>query len=297
MTFRISAILILIVAVVGIAAYMLKPATPAQDDLTSAHDIAIRFGDALQQVSLMGPEDQVGQDMDSNYAALVSPQLLAKWKADPLHAPGRLTSSPWPDHIQIATTTKQAPSRYAIEGSIIYVTSEGGGIGEAPAEAARQPVHMIVEKTDTDWRITEVTLGAYPAGAQWRYSHADASGMQFMYPVSLGTSYISTSTEGWPPTAAIVSGTLSCAATDKRMIGDRAYCITRESEGAAGSTFTTYTYATMQGTSVASTTFTLRFPQCMNYDDPQQSACTIEESSYDIDGLADRIISSIRKAE
>jgi hypothetical protein len=131
----------------------------------------------------------------------------------------------------------------------------------------------------------------------WALSTPDAQGMQFAYPISLGTSYISTSTEGWPPTAAIVSGTLSCAATDKRMIGDRAYCITRESEGAAGSTFTTFTYATMQGTSVASTTFTLRFPQCMNYDDPQQSACTIEESSYDIDGLADRIISSIRKAE
>lgn len=40
--------------------------------------------------------------------------------------------------------------------------------------------------------------------------------------------------------------------------------------------------------------FTLKLPQCLNYAEPQQSACKAEQASFDINGLVDRIASSIR---
>ena len=78
------------------------------------------------------------------------------------------------------------------------------------------------------------------------------------------------------------------------MMGDRAHCIVKTSEGAAGSTYMTYEYITGQGDFLAHVKFTLRFPQCMNYDEPQQGACKAEQATFDIDGLVDRIASSIR---
>lgn len=291
---RILAVLAVLAALAAVWMYITRPATPAQDSLMSAKEAVTRFGQALQHVSLLGPEAEVAREMDENYAPLVSSQLIAKWKADPENAPGRLTSSPWPDRIEIASTTKEASARYRIEGAIIEVTSEGGGIGEQPTEATRRPVSLIVEDIGGRWLITMVTLGAYPAGAQWQYSTPDAQGTQFMYPISLGTKYISTSTEGWPPQVSLVGGDYSCAAADEHVIGDRHLCARRTSEGAAGSTYTTVTYSSAQGDFVASTTFTLRFPQCMNFDEPQQSGCKAEQASYDVDGLADRILSSIR---
>ena len=79
------------------------------------------------------------------------------------------------------------------------------------------------------------------------------------------------------------------AKTKKNLVDDREYCVTRSSEGAAGSTYRAYEYAFQFGTSTYRIAFTLRFPQCTNYDEPQQSACKAEQSSYDIDGLVDRM--------
>jgi hypothetical protein len=115
------------------------------------------FGRRLDNVSLLADREIATASIAANYRAFISQKLLADWQADPSKAPGRLTSSPWPDRIEIEYLDKLTPKRYMVTGKIIEVTSaeaEGG-------VAARQPIVISVEKIEGVWRITHVVLGAY----------------------------------------------------------------------------------------------------------------------------------------
>lgn len=291
---RILLALAALILLFGVVWTVIWPKTaPLPGDAAAAQAVAEAFGRALKDVSLLAPEPDVARAMQEHYGRLVAPELIAAWSQDPERAPGRLTSSPWPERIEIASTTAETPLRYRFSGDMIEVTSEGGGIGEAASIADRRPIMLTVEKRDTSWLIASVVLGALPSGAAWGYAAPDAQGVRFMYPIALGTSYISTSTEGWPPTIGYAATTFACDPVQRITVGDSTLCASRESEGAAGSTYITFRYAAALGSGVASTTFTLRYPQCLNFDEPQRSACTHEEATYDVDGLADRILSSI----
>ncbi len=105
----------------------------------------------------------------------------------------------------------------------------------------------------------------------------------------LNTKYIRTSTEGWPPLVTALTRAFSCTPsgsviegtgrTIERTIHGKHYCVTTRNEGAAGSTYTTYTYRT----NTTQTVFTLRFSQCENYDDPEKSVCKKEQSLFNPD--------------
>lgn len=106
----------------------------------------------------------------------------------------------------------------------------------------------------------------------------------------LQTKYIKA--QEWPPTITITDGPLACAG--KKIINGTPYCITAQSEGAAGSTYTTYTYATEKNSKTITLSFVLRAVQCMNYDDPQQTECLKERAVFDVDALADHILESVQ---
>ena len=59
------------------------------------------FGSRLKLVSLLAPEDVLRRDIEEHFVDLVTPELLNKWLDDPTAAPGRLTSSPWPECIAV----------------------------------------------------------------------------------------------------------------------------------------------------------------------------------------------------
>jgi len=142
------------------------------------------------------------------------------------------------------------------------------------------------------------------AGWHFEYSPVSPQGIQFQYPNPLPTTYVTA--PQWPPVVEMTAGEFVCtegetvelsgvpAPQKQQMIGDREYCVVATSEGAAGSVFTTYRYTTQQGDFLPQVTFTLRTPQCLNYDEPQQNACTSEQAGFDADGLVDRIVSSIK---
>ena len=116
------------------------------------------FGDRLKRVSLLAPRDILEKNMTENYGDLVSSELLNKWIKDPLNAPGRLTSSPWPDRIEIIKIEKISEYVYKVSGKIIEITSKemtSGGI------AASRPITLIVKKVKDKWVIDNVTLGEY----------------------------------------------------------------------------------------------------------------------------------------
>lgn len=134
----------------------------------------------------------------------------------------------------------------------------------------------------------------------WKTYTDTASGVSFRYPENLTTRYISI--VDWPPKVAVTNGPLTCTEagsetaragqTMKRTVDDREYCVTRESEGAAGSIYTNYAYATEKNGRALIFTFSLRAVQCLNYDDPQRSECEAERGSFDLDGVLDRIAQS-----
>lgn len=125
----------------------------------------------------------------------------------------------------------------------------------------------------------------------------------FKYPKDLATKFIHT--VDWPPIFSVDENPFSCTVyqglevsaggqTNKEIIGDKEFCVTKESEGAAGSVYTSYIYKSdFQGKTLV-VNFTLRSPQCMNYDNPTQTECITEEKDFNISLIINSIISSIK---
>jgi hypothetical protein len=109
------------------------------------------------------------------------------------------------------------------------------------------------------------------------------------------------SVDTWPPEVVFTPGQFSCAETGdvvlsggkttQTIIGQKPYCVTASAEGAAGSTYTTYTFVTSGGSDVIATmTFVLKEVQCGNYSDPEKTACETERKTFNIDTFAHRVI-------
>ncbi len=138
--------------------------------------------------------------------------------------------------------------------------------------------------------------------ATWRDLTDAQQKIVFSYPIDLGQKYISP--EEWPPKLSVSQADFVCQATaetssqasrvSERQINGQTYCISAESEGAAGTTYTSYIYTTQRAGRLISLAFTLRYPQCLNYDNPEQTACIDERQNFDIDGLLDQMMSSVR---
>ena len=126
-----------------------------------ADEVAVRsvvenFGHALKNVSLLSPT--VAEDIEENYKDFLDPILFEQWKEDPSKAVGRLTSSPWPDRIEISDILKFGLGAYDVMGNIVEITSveqtEGGFV-------SKRAIELGVVKFDDRWLITGVSLGEY----------------------------------------------------------------------------------------------------------------------------------------
>ena len=128
------------------------------------------------------------------------------------------------------------------------------------------------------------------------------NGISFKYPKEILAKYINEAE--WPPQVQILNTPFVCVPsgvevqsseqTELRLVDDRSYCVTRQSEGAAGSTYTSYIYAFSKDNKTTNITFSLRFVQCQNYDEPKASECENERTAFDVDGIVDRIAQSIK---
>jgi hypothetical protein len=124
------------------------------DDEQAVRSVVEQFGRKLQAVSLQAPPDLVAQELQQQYAPFVAPALLDAWLKDPSQAPGRVVSSPWPDHIEITNITRNSDTQYTVTGNEIEMTSvelvNGGSAGQ-------QPVQITLEKQQGRWTITAYT--------------------------------------------------------------------------------------------------------------------------------------------
>jgi hypothetical protein len=86
---------------------------------------------------------------------------LEVWVNEPQKAPGRYTSSPWPDRIEVTSAKKITDGFYEVQGEIIEITSVEKTNGGA---AAKQPVTLAVRKIDNSWLIDDVKVKGYQFG-------------------------------------------------------------------------------------------------------------------------------------
>ncbi len=131
----------------------------------------------------------------------------------------------------------------------------------------------------------------------WKKVIDTQSGVTFSYPVSIETTYIQTAE--WPPRVRVLAHSYSCnsggseavqgGVTEEVNIDTQNFCITKVSEGAAGSTYTNYQYAFGKGNKTVVLSFSLRFPQCLNYDLPKKIECTNERDVFDPNKIASDI--------
>jgi len=127
------------------------------------------------------------------------------------------------------------------------------------------------------------------------------TGITFEYPEKILAKYISLAE--WPPKAQEIHKSFTCekdltdllppSLVKRKSINGREYCISTFGEGAAGSTYTKYTYAFPYNNTTMTLTFSLRSVQCDNYDDPQKSACKNERALFSPDEAVDRMAQSL----
>lgn len=112
------------------------------------------FGEKLKSVYLTSPPEIVRQDIAENYGDYVQSELLLEWLNDPQKAPGRLTSSPWPERIEISLLEKLSKDIYRVHGQIIEVTS---------ASTAEKPATILLKKSAAGpWLIAAVSIDNTP---------------------------------------------------------------------------------------------------------------------------------------
>jgi len=110
------------------------------------------FGVKLRDVTLSAPKALAAESIQANYSGIVWPDLLSVWMKDPAEAPGRLTSSPWPDHIDVASITLMNGTTYAVTGDVAEVTSNeivNGGVADT------YQIFLTVENSNGKWLITD----------------------------------------------------------------------------------------------------------------------------------------------
>jgi hypothetical protein len=185
----------------------------------------------------------------------------------------------------LVTETLWAPA------AVTKVPSEAGADVSSSVVTSTPPVPVSTSSTSSvETEGWVAALAATPAD------------VAFIYPETLATRFITP--VNWPPSVTRTEGPFRCTEGGEvtsdgltmqftsKVIEGETYCIGTAAEGAAGSTYTTYQYATKRDDAVVTVAFTLRTPQCLNYDNPLQQECLAEQASFAVDALASRILMS-----
>ncbi|MGE5179737.1 MAG: hypothetical protein ACM3PF_11670 [Bacteroidota bacterium] len=127
-------------------------AAVARADSVAVRNVVLDFGNRMKLVPLLAPDSAAAAAIRRQYGTLVAPELVRSWTRDPRKAPGRLTSSPWPDRIEIQNIARKSARVFLVDGLIAERTSAGA--------APPVPVRLAVWKTTGAWRITEYDQGS-----------------------------------------------------------------------------------------------------------------------------------------
>jgi hypothetical protein len=161
----------ILVLAVGVVFFLSKTETPEDNgavegdtitqevlDQAEVERVVMEFGSNMHLVLLSEPEEEVAVAIDTAYSAYVIPELLSLWKENPGSAPGRATLSPWPDRIEIYSTTKNPDDTYTVQGNVIEITDDEVATSDA---AAIYQVAFGLERQGETWLINSFEEGVY----------------------------------------------------------------------------------------------------------------------------------------
>ncbi len=143
-------LLVLVAAVFGAYQYWWLPQQAPDSELDKAVSTLVGFGKVLKMVPLASEPEAVRAAMRLHYKPYLTRELLSEWQQDPERAPGRRTSSPWPDGIEPQTVSQENGS-FVIRGDVLEITSEELVNGGA---ANRYPVVATLVEQDGRWVIS-----------------------------------------------------------------------------------------------------------------------------------------------
>jgi hypothetical protein len=177
-----------------------------------------------------------------------------------------------------------------------------GYLFKSPAGISAVATHRYYSRYYSLWSITENSNPTGENNNLWATT-TNNEGITFQYPKELLAKYISVAE--WPPIVKIETGAYSCKPTpqeissvseitSERLVDDRTYCVNVKHEGAAGSVYSSYVYTTAKNGKLVKVSFTLRYPNCGNYDEEQNNACASEREAFDIDATVDRIVQTVK---
>ena len=119
----------------------------------------IEFGSRLKNVSLLSPNEILKKDIQLNYGTYITSELLNKWLNDPTQAPGRQTSSPWPDRIEVTSVNQVDQNHFEIEGQVVYMTNQELQSG---GDAGRYLVKINLINQNGNWLISDFLQNQNP---------------------------------------------------------------------------------------------------------------------------------------
>ncbi len=102
--------------------------------------------------------------------------------------------------------------------------------------------------------------------------------------------------KNYPPGFGVKHGRVVCgkvtaadapgATMTRKMIDGRPFCVRQSSEGAAGTVYQKYRYATVKDGRLVTVGFTARLSQCENFSEPLRSECQKARQTFDPDPIA-----------
>lgn len=126
-------------------------------DPEDARALLTELGTRAQRVPLLAPDSILQPALREAYDSLVTPELLDRWLSAPIEAPGRETSSPWPERMEIDSVVAAEDGSCRVYGTLVYVTSTEAATG---GEVGRRTVVARVVGGETH-RVAELQLGAF----------------------------------------------------------------------------------------------------------------------------------------
>jgi beta-lactamase regulating signal transducer with metallopeptidase domain len=129
------------------------PAVSDDADKEAVIQLVEQFGNKLRFVSLTASKNEVSKLMHEHYGEYVTQELIDSWLEDQENAPGRLTSNPYPERIDISSVEKTSEDEYTVNGRIMEVAFNN--------IAATRPILLKVTRTGERWLIRHAELGPY----------------------------------------------------------------------------------------------------------------------------------------
>ena len=111
--------------------------TPRPGQARKAELVVEEFGRRLKDVPTTATPEIAAKAIREKYSGLVDPLLVETWAAKPATAPGRPVSSPWPERIEIVSSTDSGAEAVVI-GAIVE-TSSTGVVRRVPVEIRLRP--------------------------------------------------------------------------------------------------------------------------------------------------------------